>query len=87
MAFARKGLSQFLEAVKTDAVHFVIPTHFLRLMEPLTARHVTLLPMNSRPVGHLPARISTAGKFVPIKLQLVLIAAATALPAIAISSV
>jgi hypothetical protein len=43
MACARKALSLVLEVAKTDAVRFVIPTHFLRLTEPLNARLVTHL--------------------------------------------
>ena len=73
--------------VKTNVVRFVIPTHFLRLTEPLSARPVTLLPIVSHPEGRHPASISNAGNLAPIKLQLVKIAVVTALPAIAISSV
>ncbi len=87
MACAKKALSRFLEVAKIDAVRFVIPTQYLRLTEPQSARSVTLLLICSRPVGHHAARISNVGKFVPIKLQLVLIAAATVSPAIAILSV
>jgi hypothetical protein len=87
MACARKVPSRVLEVVKTNVVRFVIPTHFLRLTEPLSARPVTLLPIVSHPEGHHPASISNAGNLAPIKLQLVKIAVVTALPAIAISSV
>ncbi len=87
MACARKALSRVLAVAKTNAVRCVTPAHFLRLTEPLNARLVTHLPIFSRPEGHHPASIFNAGKLVPIKLQLVPIAAATALPAIAISSV
>ena len=87
MACARKVLSRVLEVAKTNVVRFVVPTHFLRLTEPLSATPVTLLPICSHPEGHHPASISIAGKSAPIKLQLVLIAALTALPAIATLSV
>jgi hypothetical protein len=87
MACARKALFRALAMAKTNAVRFATPTHFLRLTEPLNARLVTRLPIFSRPVGHLPVKKFHAGKLVPIKLQLVSIAASSALPAIAISSV
>ena len=87
MACARKVLSRVLEVVKTNVVRFVIPTHFLRLTEPLSARPVTLPPIFSHPAGHHFVCITHAGNLAPIKLQLVKIAVVTALPAIAISSV
>lgn len=86
MAFARKALSRVLAEAKTDAVRLVIPTHFLRLTEPLSARLVTLLLIFSRPAGHHLARLTRAGKLVPFKLQLVNIAASTA-STIAFSSI
>jgi hypothetical protein len=62
---------------KIDAVRFVIPTHFLRLTEPPNARLVILLPIFSHSeVNHL-ARITRAGKLVPIWLELAMIVAPT----------
>ncbi len=81
-ACARKVLFRILAVVQTNAALYVTPTRFLRLTEPLNARFATRLPIFSRPVGHHPASILNAGKLVPIKLQLVPIAEATATTAI-----
>ena len=69
---------------KIDAVRFVIPTHFLRLTEPLSARLVTHLPICSHPeVNHL-ALITRAENFVPFKLELAMIVTPTVYPLVAI---
>jgi hypothetical protein len=84
MACVGKVLSPALALAKTNAVRFVIPTHFPRLMEHLNATPVILLPIFFLPKGHHIARIIRAAKHAPIPWELIKIAAATALPAIAI---
>ncbi len=69
---------------RIDAVRFVIPTHFLRLTEPPSAKLVTHLPIFSHPeVNHL-ARITRAEKLVPFKLELAMIVTPTVYPLVAI---
>jgi hypothetical protein len=84
MACVRKVLSPALALAKTNAVFFVIPTHFPRLMEHLNATPVTLLRICFLPKGHHIARIIHAAKHAPTQWELIKIAAMTALPAIAI---